>query len=264
MTTMLERALQLLGRPVAIPGDAPPGDAEKPHRKAGTPAAPGPVTEAELLAALSQLADERVAAERLLSGAADRRETLLMQPGSDDEILSLGQDIDRANLLLERLDRIEPDLRRKLGEVRFHDRNRRWIADRDAAADAFATFTAAIDAYETARAEWVPIWNELCARWPDVHEIAPRMPQLTGSSADYEQRLASFREKVRVLAAPPPPVYHTLSNAIDYAKRFGQLPDGIPGEWQADVERAIDGEVSVTTLVGTTGADGHPIPKGPR
>ena len=255
--SLFENALKLLRRPVAPAADP------QPRRKNGTVRDDDPVNEPELTEALAQLQAERQTAEATLSGAAERREGLLLQPESDEEIFRLARQIDSANLTLERLDRIEPDLRQRLGEVRFHARGARWVTDRDAAAAAFTGFTEAIEQYERARREWAGVFNALAEKWPTAPEIAPRMPALTATSSGYAAELERFQNVVIMLAPPPQQQgLHSLAGAIDYARKFGHAPEAIPPDWLEEIERAIANATNVQTLVGTLDSEGRPVAKG--
>jgi hypothetical protein len=252
--SLLETALTLLRRPVETEGE-PPG-----RRKAPGPT--DPLTEADLTEVLSRLIRERVEAETTLAGAADQREALLMTPGSDDQIFQLAAAIDRANLTLERLDRLEPDLRERLGQVKYYNRGARWVADRDRAAAGFEQFITAIKAYETARSQWAQAWNGLLEKWPTAGDIMPWMPKLDGSSGAYAGDVEIFRNRVIVLSEPPRAAYHTLAQAIDYARKFGHAPDGLPGDWVAECEMAIGDSVPVQILVSSLDGEARPLDKG--
>ncbi len=68
-----------------------------------------PASESDFLAAaLAELAGERAAAESAVTAAAEEREKLLLEPGSDPRIDELDREIERAQRKIERCDRIEP------------------------------------------------------------------------------------------------------------------------------------------------------------
>ncbi len=139
--TILSDALALLRRPLRA--TAPPRG-RKPDA-----AYPTPVTEAELVTTLDRVRAERTGAEAVLAEAAARRERLLMDPDSDEAIHAAGRDLDAANLLLERLDRLEPSLWRRLREVEHAARRAQWIVSRDAYLVAVQPFAAALAEFET-------------------------------------------------------------------------------------------------------------------
>lgn len=139
--TILSDALDLLRRPLR---STAPTRGRKPD-----PALPGPVTEEELIAALDRVRAERTGAEAVLAEAAARRERLLMDPDSDDLIHAAARDLNAANLLLERLDRVEPDLWTRLREVQHDARRAQWIVARDAYLVAVQPFAAALAEFET-------------------------------------------------------------------------------------------------------------------
>ena len=253
--SLLDHALRLLRRPVDQAGEPAP-------QPQGTNDDAAPLTEAELNAALQQLADDREAAYAVLSGAADRRESLLMTPGTDDEIIGLEGEISRANLTLERLDRLEPDLKRRLGEVIYYNRGAKWIVDRDVAAAEFAKFVQAEDAYRKAREEWATVWNGLQAKWSTANEIMPFMAKLVGRKTSFAEQLEDFRTRVIVLREPERAPVHSLAQAIDFTKQFGHPPEGVPPDWIAECQRAASGSATVRTLVATLDGEGRSVPKG--
>jgi hypothetical protein len=255
---MLEAALALLRRPIETTGE--PRRARRKHEIPGDDAA---LTEGELVAALEEMAAERAAAEAMLAGVADQRESLLMQPGSDAEIFDLGRQIDRAQLNLERLDRLEPDLRRKLRAVQLRDENIRWAAARDAAILAWAPCADAIAKYHEARDEWWRVCARLKADWPTVTEIVPWMPELySRQSKSFSEQLQVFGTRVRELERPERPAMVSLATAIEYSRTFGKIPEWAPSDWEIHCQRAISGSVAVQTLTSMLDAEGRTLPKG--
>ncbi len=100
-------------------------------RRSGVPASPAgeaapapkpPASATELVDALQRLRSERAAAEHSVLQAARRRDELLLDPGSDAAIHQLDSEVDAAHLLIERLNRLEPELQRELEEQRAGDR----------------------------------------------------------------------------------------------------------------------------------------------
>lgn len=141
--------LKLLKRPTEPAAIELRGPGRPKHQP---PANEMPVTETEITAALQTLLMERAQAEAAIEAAGARRDQLLLVDGSDGDLLAIGQEIDTANLHLERLDRIEQELRARLVEVRavtaetgFAEIEAEFEAALD---DFFSRFRAAIDARE--------------------------------------------------------------------------------------------------------------------
>ncbi len=173
--------LTLLRRPLPQPGDAPP--AARGKRQAAEPAGDDvPLSEADLLAAIEAAAAERTRAEGVITEASSRREALLMQPDTDGAILDAGRDIDAAQLALERLDRIEPDLHARLRTLRHDARRARWLVARDRYIQRVAGFAAALDEFDAVHRPVLEAARaELLAEFPDAAEKyvsgdAPRHP----------------------------------------------------------------------------------------
>ena len=175
----------LLSRPIqADPAPAKgkrPSDAER------------PVTEAELAAALERMTTERLQAYATISEAGDRREALLMQDGSDAEIIELGRQVDAASLLLERLDRLEPAAQNRLMEMRDAHRATRWLKLRD---DYLAIARKHLDDLRQTRLDQEQYHSavaKVVAEFPDAGTVLPRFPFLDdGLLFDFERELSRF------------------------------------------------------------------------
>jgi hypothetical protein len=217
---------------------------------------------AEAEASLAEMEKERAEALAVINTAGDRREALFMEPGSDDEILELGAQIDRANLTLERLDRVEPDMRRRLGEIKFHERGARWIEARDAAAAAAAQHVAAIEAYQSAIDAWRVTYNAVVAEFPTATEILPLLPGLVRGQTTFAAQIERLRTLEIQIAAPDPGLLTSLANAIEYAQQTGRVPEGMPGDWVPEIERAISGETRIKCLVAILDSEGRTVAKG--
>jgi hypothetical protein len=112
---LISEVMSLLKRPIEplpIALDAPG------RPKVATPADQVPITESEIITGLERASAERAVAERTVETAAAKRDALLLVEGSDRDIAKLGVELDAASLLLERLDRLEQELRGRLVEVR--------------------------------------------------------------------------------------------------------------------------------------------------
>jgi hypothetical protein len=257
MSTAWSRAFDILRRP-ATADTPPPG-----KTRGKPPAAPQwSALRAEVEAALDELAHERAEAEHVIAMAGEKRETLFMQPGSDDEIIGLGAAIDRANLTLERLDRLEPDMRRRLGEIKFHERGARWIEARDAAAAAAAQHVAAIEAYQNAIDAWRVTYNAVVAEFPTATEILPLMPGLIRGQTTFAAQIERLRTLEIQIAAPDPGLLTSLAHVIEYAQQTGCVPEGMPGDWVPEIERAISGETRIKCLVAILDSEGRTVAKG--
>ena len=85
-------------------------------KRNGELATTDPASELELLGnALAELAEERAEADLAINSAAEEREGLLLEPGSDEKIDVLDREIEKQQRRVERCDRIEPLL---LGQLR--------------------------------------------------------------------------------------------------------------------------------------------------
>lgn len=145
--TFVGDILGLLKRPT----EAAPIELRGPGRPKHQPtAAETPVTESEIIEALQNLLAERAEAEAVIATAGAKRDDLLLTAGTDDALLAIGRDIDALNLHLERLDRIEQELRSRLIEVRAATAQTEFSdieAEFESALDEFfAAFRGAVDA----------------------------------------------------------------------------------------------------------------------
>ena len=91
-----------------------------------------PATAEELEAALARVDAERAAAQQAVLAAARRRDELLLEADSDAAIHALDAKTDTASLLLERFDRLRPELAAKLQAIEAEALQAQWaeIADR--------------------------------------------------------------------------------------------------------------------------------------
>ena len=172
--TVIAELLHLLRRPLAA---AVPPEAGKLRRGApADPPAPLPISETELVAAIERLAGERREFEDAITEAATRRERLLLDLDGDDAILAADRDLDRAQLGLERLDRIEPELHARLLAIRHAARRARWAQLRDdyiAGARRHAELAAALEA---SRGTWETARDVVLAEYPDASAVLPAWP----------------------------------------------------------------------------------------
>ncbi len=172
----MSEILHLLRRPIAAL--KPSSEPNKSRKGAGPadPLPPVPVTEPELLTALNSVAAERAAAEDTITEASSRRERLLLDPTSDDLIFSAQRDLDGAQLKLERLDRIEPELHARLRAIRHAARRARWAQLRDdyiAGARRHAELAAALEA---SRGTWEAARDLVLAEYPGASAVLPAWP----------------------------------------------------------------------------------------
>ena len=239
-----QRALDLLRRPAAQA--APPLPPKGPKGGKADPTWTQARVEAE--AALAAISEERSQASNVIATAGERREALFMQPDFDAAILAIDGEIDRANLQLERLERVEPELRRRLGEIKYNERGARWEKLRDEAAEKMEVFSNAVAEYHRQWEAWAAIFEQVTGQFPDADKILPRLPSMERQHATFAEQLALFRTRVIVLAQPEPAIYHTLQNYIDSARVTGEIHPTCPLDWRADVERACRSIVSVELL----------------
>jgi hypothetical protein len=88
-------------------------------RRNGELARADPRSEIDLLgAALSQLSNERTAAQDVIDAAASERERLLLEPGSDAKLDELDRTIERQQRIILRCDRVQPLLISQLTDRR--------------------------------------------------------------------------------------------------------------------------------------------------
>ena len=179
---VFEKLLSVARRPVPAPSNQVKVKEASSHR---TKPGEMPATEEELLAALDLAFRERTAAIDTINSAGERREELLMQPGSDEAIALIGREVDAAQLLLERLDRLEPELEYRLKIVQDQRRIDRWCELRDAYIVAGLTHVTALRAVRFDLSARDAAWAALQAEYPAARAILPRFysPDC-GSKAD--------------------------------------------------------------------------------
>ncbi|MBV8525049.1 MAG: hypothetical protein JOY71_23495, partial [Acetobacteraceae bacterium] len=103
----------------------PPPPPAKPAKGEAPEPAP-PASAEELSEALRRLDEERAEANRIILDAAKQRESLLLEPDSDDVILQLDAKVDRTHIFRERLDKLRPQLAGKLQELNARHRQEEW------------------------------------------------------------------------------------------------------------------------------------------
>jgi hypothetical protein len=187
--------LALLRRPIQAPAPAP-------HGKRQAPPPEQPATEAEIVAALDRAAEERRLAYSTIDRAGERREALLLIDGSDDEIAALAREVDRAQLLLERLDRLEPDLRNRLRAIRDAARIARWIALRDEYIRAGLRHVEELRRTALDRRDADEAWASVTREFPRAREILPVFPFIDADAAD---RLERELDRLATLTFDPHP-----------------------------------------------------------
>ena len=79
---------------------------------------------------LDQVVIDRAAAELTILGAPAQRDALLDLPGTDKAIRKLDTDVEAAHLLIERLDRVRPELDARIGAATAATRVDAWVAMR--------------------------------------------------------------------------------------------------------------------------------------
>ncbi len=87
---------------------------------------PPPPALAELHELLDRLMIDRAAAEATILEAPFQRDALLDQPGTDKAIRKVDADVDAAHLLIERLDRLRPELDAKIAAAAVATRADAW------------------------------------------------------------------------------------------------------------------------------------------
>ena len=157
-------------------------------------------TEEELVAALDLARRERVTATGAINTAGARREELLMQPGTDEAIALIGREVDAAQLLLERLERLEPELAYRLSALRDQKRIARWEELRRAYCQAGVNHVAALRAIQLDYGAYSHAFHALVAEFPDATDLLPRFYFLPTGSAD---QLAAALDKFYLVQYQP-------------------------------------------------------------
>ena len=246
--------LALLRRPTAAPAPAPRGGKSRTE----PPLPPlQPPTEAELVDALGRLESERRAAEDAAIEAANRRERLLLEPSEDEAIHAAGRDLDGAELLIERLDKLEPGLRRRLQDVRDAARAARWIELRDiyvAAAERHLAFLRQYEATQWPLREAAirPLMAEFPASVMQLHnDPSPFMADFLLPVAGIIDQFEASLERARGMHFNPsgsaPTPFIMVADLIEEAKRTGRIPDNAMPE----IRRAMGVETRIRFIKAT-------------
>lgn len=247
--------LALLKRPTVPPLPAPRGGKGR-----AEPLPLQPATEAELVEALARLETERRVAEDAAIAAANLRERLLLEPGEDEGIFAAGRDLDAAELLIERLDKLEPGLRRRLQDIRDAGHAARWIELRDAYVAAAEQHLAFLREYEATQwplreAAVRPLMAEFPASITQLHNYPPPfVPDFLLPVAGIIDRFEASLERVRGIQFDPAgratPPYVMVGDLIDEAKRTGIIPENaLP-----DIRRAMGLETRIRFITATRDA----------
>lgn len=254
MRTVFETLLAAARGTIADPVPASGRGHKEPASPSATesPAA----TENDLRAALELAARERQAALATIDGAAERREALLLVLGSDDEIAHIGEEVDAANLLLERIERLVPELEFKLSALQDARRVARWAALRDgyiaagrAHAAAMRSVVFDIDGYHRA-------FNAITTEFRDVERYIsiPPFPVTVHEEAAALDAALDLFARIAFNPRPPPapPLARSMSDLLagtpaerELAERiFGSSPFAGPGNVKVRLRRPreINGE----------------------
>jgi len=140
---------------------------------------------ADIDAALAKIAQERAAAQSVLDGLDQRRESLLLADAPESEIVKLDAEGDHARIKLEKLDVFEAEIHARLSEVEGIEAEVEWrrlFEERHEAACNFASaFNAAIGAMFAFRAATnAAAANEIARRFGLLTEPPPLI--LSGES----------------------------------------------------------------------------------
>ncbi len=251
--------LAMVRRPTAPP-PLPPRGAKV--ASASTPAPVQPATEAELIEALARLEAERRAAEDAAIEAQNRREKLLLEPDADEEIHQAARDLAAAELLVERLDALEPTLRNRLQDVRDGARAARWLQLRDAYVAAAEQHLAFLREYEAI--QW-PLretaTRALMAEFPScvtqLHNhpapfVADFVLPVTGAVDKFAASLEQLRGMVFDPIGRVPPPFVMVRDIIAEAKRTGIIPENAT----PDIRRALGLETRIRFITATRDGQG--------
>lgn len=110
---------------------------------------PAPPTLAELHEMLDSVIIDRAAAEATILGAPAARDALLDMPGTDKAIRKLDTDVDAAHLLIERLDRVRPELDVKILAATAATRADAWAVMRTRLLEQITICAGVMEAAET-------------------------------------------------------------------------------------------------------------------
>lgn len=262
MSNVFTDLLTLVRRP-----NTPPSPVSRTGKNRVEPTPAPPVTAPELIAALASLEAERRAAEDAGIEAAGRREKLLLSPDADEAIHQAGRDLANAELLVERLDALEPHLRRQLQDIQNAKRAERWLQLRDEYVAAGERHLAYLRDFETsqraardaARASLLlefpasVVQMEYGAPAPFVPDFLLLLPNVVDQFA---ASLDHLRGKVFDPAGRPTPPYVMLPAAIAEVLRTGAIPTN-PGP---ELLRAMGVEVRVQFIAAIR--DGQGIARG--
>ena len=160
---------------------------------------------------------ERLAAVAAINTAGARREELLMQAGTDEAIALIGREVDAAQLLLERLDRLEPQYAYALSILRDQKRTARWRELRDNYCQAGVNHVAALRAVRLDNPAYSNAFHALAAEFPDATDLLPRFYFLPTGVAD---QLAASLDQFHLVQYQPRPAMprrpmRSLQDVID-------------------------------------------------
>ena len=229
MAGVFEKLLSIARRPVPDPAAVPEKAGRKPARDAL------PATEDELAAAIALATQERIAAVQSINTAGARREELLMEPGSDEEIALIGREVDAAQLMLERLDRLEPELTYRLSLLIDQKRIARWAELRDAYVQAGVAHMVALRAIHLDYGAYARAHNAITAEFPDAIDLIPAF--YFPAASDEADRLGRALDQFYLTQFSPRPVRVPLATVslADIATH------GTPEEIEA--ARAVWGDI---------------------
>jgi hypothetical protein len=94
--------------------------------KGGNGKKPPDAQRADIDAALAKIAQERAAAQEVLDGLEQRRESLLLADAPDGDIAALDKEGDSARVRLEKCDRFEDELLARRGELQGIEAEVEW------------------------------------------------------------------------------------------------------------------------------------------
>ena len=256
MSNVFTDLVTLIRRPTMPP---PPPHAGKGRTE---PAPALPATEAELVAALANLETARRAAEDDGIAAANLRERLLLEPTADEEIYAAARALEAAELLIERLDKLEPGLRQRLQGVRDAARAARWLELRDAYVAAAEKHLAFLREYEAIQwplreAAIRALMAEFPASVTQLHNhpapfVTDFVLPVTGAVAKFAASLEQVRGMVFDPAGKVPPPFVMVRDIIAEAKRTGIIPENA----SPDIRRALGLEVRIRFITATRDGQG--------
>ncbi len=158
----------------------------------------------ELDAALLQLGRDRGAALAARAELEERRKQALLDDESAAAIRKIDNEIEAANILLEKLNVSETPLRERLTQAQAEARRQRWKSTRAAGLAAAAEFIAQARAATELHAKYVALRERAVFEFGEAAAALPPTPNLQGNALLAPDLLDLFERACSTPAADPP------------------------------------------------------------